>query len=154
MSTTSKFAAMGIAALALIVIPASPAVAASQQVRAKAVHGTSTYEGYYTVITIQYSCPTGKTATVFASISQADTGAYYDSSWRSSGPDLTCDGKKHTMQTGLVSLGYTEEDSHYVAPYLEDTALGYDRGVVSVTVTCEGRSATDATRVIVQNRDA
>ena len=155
MTTLFRFAAIGIAALALIVIPTAPAAAGSQNVRAKALHVASTYDGYYTVITLQYACPAGKTATVFASISQADSGAYYDTTWRSEGIPLTCDGKKHTMQTGLVSLGYEEESPvEYFAPYLQDTASGYDRGVVTVTVTSGARTATDTTKVTVQNRDA
>lgn len=155
MRSQIRFAAIGIAALALIVTPTAPAIAGSNGVRAKAVHGTSTYEGYYTVVTLQYACPAGKTATVFASISQADSGAYYDSSWRSEGIPVTCDGKKHTIQTGLSSPGSSENTPEdYDAPYLQDTASGYGKGVVFVKVTCDGRTATDSTKVIVQNRDA
>ena len=161
---TLRMPAAAIAALCiLLVLPAAanavwPAAAnaASPAVRAKALHQPSVYENWYTVVYFEYQCPAGATATVFASISQAGTGAYYDSSSPfEREPTLVCDGEKHRDDIGLVSLGYDENSSDpYDEPYLQDTAQGYGRGTVTVTVTASGRQATDVTRVTVQSRDA
>ena len=161
---TLRMPAAAIAALCiLLVLPAAanavwPAAAnaASPAVRAKALHQPSVYENWYTVVYFEYQCPAGATATVFASIAQAGTGAYYDSSSPlEREPTLVCDGEKHRDDIGLVSLGYDENSPDpYDEPYLQDTAQGYGRGTVTVTVTASGRQATDVTRVTVQSRDA
>lgn len=144
-----------VVAVCCLTLGASPAVAANQGVRAKALHQTSVYEGYYTNVHFEYQCPIGSTASVFASISQPGTGAYYDSTAPfEPKPTLICDGKKHSESIGLISLGYTEENAaEYFAPDLEDTALGYGRGLVTVKITSGTKTATDSTRVAIQNRD-
>ena len=152
----SRLVAAAIGALALVLLTSTPATAASSPaVRAKALHQPSVYESYYTSVRFEYQCPTGAVATVSASISQPGTGAFYDSTAPfEPKPVLTCDGEKHAAHIGLISPGYTEENAAtYDAPYLQDTAQGFGRGTVVVTVTAAGRSATDSTRVTVQSRD-
>lgn len=151
----ARIAAAGLTALALALLPVASAGAANSGVRAKALHQASVYEGWYTVVHFEYQCAPGATASVFASISQSGTGAYYDStSPFEPKPTLVCDGEKHRDDIGLISLGYDENSSEYYdEPYLQDTAQGYGRGMVTVTITSSGRQATDSTRVTVQSRD-
>lgn len=142
--------------IALAVLPTAPAYAANQGVRVKALHQASVYEGYYTIVHFQYQCPIGSTAELYASIGQPGTGAFYDStSPFEPETSLICDGEKHRDTIGLLSLGYDEAGSApYDEPYLQDTAQGNGRGLVSVTITTsEGRTDDDTTRVTVQSRD-
>ena len=147
--------AVPVVALALAAIAATPAVAASSAVRVKALHETSVYEAYYTSVQFQYQCPVGSTPTLYVSIEQPGTVAFYDStSPFEPKPVLICDGEKHETHIGLISPGYTQENaSTYEAPYLKDTVDGYGRGTVTVTISANGETDSDTTRVVVQSRE-
>jgi hypothetical protein len=143
-----------VAALTLVpVLPAAGSDPHRPQVRQ--VADATVFEGEYTTLTVDYRCADGHTASLYASVwqggTESDPRTFYDTS-ATTVPAPVCDGDRHTVNLGLLLVGFDPEGDAADYDYLENTIDGYGLGHVVVALTDETTGVTDVDRDRVEVR--